>query len=110
GDATAQQVANTLRAIDAGGSATFGGVTPEDRYQIFLAIAVAALLAEWLLDERRPMPRPRLPHGRPSRRRVLGVVAGATIFLGACGPSDPLASGVDAAHGLYQRDPMAARE
>src|SRR5207245_7781738 len=95
GDATAQELANTLRAIDAGGSATIGGVTPEARYQIFLAIAVAALLAEWLLDERRPMPRPRLPHGRPSRRRVLGVVAGAIIFLGACGPSDPLASDVD---------------
>src|SRR5207302_970882 len=105
GDATAQELANTLRAIDAGGSATIGGVTPEDRYQIFLAIAVAALLAEWLLDERRPMPRPRLPHGRPSRRRVLGVVAGAIIFLGACGPSDPLASDVDAANDLYQRDP-----
>ena len=110
GDATAQELANTLRAIDAGGSATIGGVTPEDRYQIFLAIAVAALLVEWLLDERRPMPRPRLPHGRPSRRRVLGVVAGAIIFLGACGPSDPLASDVDAANDLYQRDPMAALE
>src|SRR5205823_5213172 len=57
GDATAQELANTLRAIDAGSSATIGGVTPEDRYQIFLAIAVAALLVEWLLDERRPRSR-----------------------------------------------------
>jgi Ca-activated chloride channel homolog len=110
GEATAQDIANTLRAIDAGAAATQTGVSPEDRYQIFLAIAVAALLAEWLLDDRRPMPRPRLPHGRPSRRRLLAALAGATMLFAACGPSDPLASDVDAANELYQRDPPAALE
>src|SRR5207237_1339098 len=69
GDATAQELANTLRAIDAGSSATIGGVTPEDRYQIFLAIAVAALLVEWLLDEARPIPRLR-PSARAVRPRT----------------------------------------
>ena len=110
GEATARDIANALRAIDTGPATNEAGVSPEDRYQIFLLIAVAALIAEWLLDERRPMPRPRLRHGRPSRRRVLSAVAGATIFFAACGPSDPLAADVDAANDLYQRDPTTALE
>jgi Ca-activated chloride channel family protein len=110
GEATAQDIANALRAIDAGPVAAQTGVSPEDRYQIFLAIAIAALLAEWLLDERRPMPRPRLPHGRPLRRRLLGGLASATMLFAACGPTDPLASDVDAANELYQRDPPTALE
>lgn len=62
-----------------------GGSVPDDRYQIPLALAVAALLADGLLTERRDMPRPRwlrLP-GAPSRRRSLvpAFVRGAPLWL-----------------------------
>ncbi|MDE3111684.1 MAG: VWA domain-containing protein [Chloroflexota bacterium] len=50
-----------------------GGSVPDDHYQIPLALAVAALIAEGLLSERRDMPRPRwLPSpAAPPRRRTL---------------------------------------
>src|SRR4029077_20146393 len=53
GEATAKSLTDALRAIDAGVTPTDGGVSPEDRYQIFLGIAVILLIADWLIDERR---------------------------------------------------------
>jgi Ca-activated chloride channel family protein len=109
GETAARSLADALRAIDAGVPTSEGVVSPEDRYQIFLGIAVAALILDWLIDERRPMPRPRVRGARPSpRRRLLGLVGAALLGLTACAPSDPLAADVDAANDLFQRDPAAA--
>ena len=74
-----------------------------------MAIAVFALLLEWLLDERRPMPRPQAPRVRASPRRRLLALLGATVLaLVACGSSDPLADGLDATNAVFQRDPVGA--
>ena len=109
GETAARSLADALRAIDAGETASDGAVSPEDRYQIFLGIAVAALILEWLVDERRPMPRPRVRGARPSpRRRLLGLLGAALLGLVACAPSDPVAAELDAANDLFQRDPAAA--
>jgi Ca-activated chloride channel family protein len=84
-------------------------VSPEDRYQIFLAIAVALLIADWLIDERRPMPRPRVPRGRPApRRRYLGAATAVLLLVVSCGPADPLADELDAANQTFLRDPAGS--
>jgi Ca-activated chloride channel family protein len=109
GELTARGLADALRALDTGGAPIEGGVSPEDRYQIFLGIAVLALIADWLIDERRPMPRPRVPRARPSpRRRLLGLLGAAVLGAVACGPTDPLAADLDAANELFLRDPTSA--
>jgi Ca-activated chloride channel family protein len=109
GDAAARSLAEALRAIGTVGTATEGGVSPDDRYQIFLGIAAVLLIADWLINERRPMPRPRVPRGRSApRRRVLGGVIGALLLVVACAPADPIADGVDAANQVFLRDPALA--
>src|SRR5206468_4382067 len=76
---------------------------------IFLAIAVALLIADWLLDERRAMPRPRVPRGRPApRRRMLGAAGALLLLVVACGPADPIADELDAANQVFLRDPASA--
>jgi Ca-activated chloride channel family protein len=108
-EAAATNLTDALRAIDATATPTEAGVTPEDRYQIFLGIAVVLLIADWLIDERRPMPRPRVPRGRPAlRRRALGAVSAVLLFVTACGPTDPIAAELDAANQVFTRDPAGA--
>src|SRR5438552_2859709 len=108
-EAAAKSLTDALRAIDAAATPTEGGVSPEDRYQIFLGIAVVLLIADWLIDERRPMPRPRVPRGRAApRRRVLGALSALLLLVVACGPADPIADEVDAANQLFPRDPAGA--
>ena len=109
GEAVAKSLTDALRTIDTAATPNDGGVSPEDRYQIFLAIAVALLIADWLIDERRPMPRPRVPRGRAApRRRVLGAVSAILLLVVACGPADPIADEVDATNQLFLRDPTGA--
>jgi Ca-activated chloride channel family protein len=109
GDATAKSLADVVRAIDTTPASREGGVSPEDRYQIFLGIGVALLIADWLLDERRRMPRPRVPRARAApRRRVLPAVSALLLLVVACGPGDPMADEVDAANQVFLRDPAGA--
>jgi Ca-activated chloride channel family protein len=109
GDAAVQTLADAVRGIDTAPVSNDGGVSPENRYQIFLGLAVALLIADWLIDERRAMPRPRLPRGRvASRRRGLAAVSTLLVLVLACGPGDPIADELDAANQVFQRDPAAA--
>ena len=109
GEATAKSLTDALRAIDTAATPTEGGVSPEDRYQIFLGIAIVLLIADWLIDERRAMPRPRVPRGRAApRRRVVGAVSAMLLLVVACGPADPIADEVDATNQLFLRDPAGA--
>jgi Ca-activated chloride channel family protein len=109
GEAAAKSLSDALRAIDAAPTPTEGGVSPEDRYQIFLGIAVLLLIADWLIDERRRMPHPRVPRGRAApRRRVLGAASAILLLVVACGPADPIADEVDATNQLFLRDPAGA--
>jgi Ca-activated chloride channel family protein len=109
-EAAVQSLIDAVRAIDTAAPVTTeGGVSPDDRYQIFLGIAVALLIADWLLDERRAMPRPRLPRGlRAPRRRALGATSALLVLVVACGPGDPIADDLDAANQVFLRDPAAA--
>jgi Ca-activated chloride channel family protein len=109
GDDAARSLGEALRAIDTAGTTTDGGVSPEDRYQIFLGLAVLLLIADWLIDERRPMPRPRVPRGRAApRRRLLGGVTAVLLLVVACGPVDLLADEVDAANPTFLHSPAGA--
>jgi Ca-activated chloride channel family protein len=109
GEAAANDLADAVRSIDSSTTPTEGGVSPEDRYQIFLGIAIAFLIADWLIDERRPMPRPDVPRGRPApRRRLLGSVSAGLVLIVACGSGDPLADEVDNANQVFLRDPAGA--
>ncbi|MEK6207919.1 MAG: VWA domain-containing protein [Chloroflexota bacterium] len=108
-EAAARSLADAVRAIDTAATPGEGGVSPEDRYQIFLGLAVALLIADWLIDERRAMPRPRLPRGRAApRRRALGAVSALLLLVMACGPGDVIADEVDAANQVFLRDPAGA--
>jgi Ca-activated chloride channel family protein len=109
GEAATKSLTDALRAIDSTPTPTEGGVSPEDRYQIFLGIAVILLITDWLINERRPMPRPRVPRGRAApRRRVLGAVSAVFLIVVACGPTDPIADEVDGANQLFLSDPAGA--
>jgi Ca-activated chloride channel family protein len=109
GEASAKSLTDALRGIDGAATTTEGGVSPEDRYQIFLGLAVILLIADWLINERRPMPRPRVPRGRAApRRRALGAVSALLLLVVACGPADPIADELDAANQLFLRDPAGA--
>ena len=109
GEAAAKSLSDALRAIDATVATADGGVSAEDRYQIFLGVALVLLIADWLIDERRPMPRPRVPRGRAApRRRVIGATTALLLLLAACGPGDPIADQLDAANQVFPHDPVAA--
>jgi Ca-activated chloride channel family protein len=109
GDAAAKTLTDALRAVDTTAATTEGGVSPEDRYQLFLGLALILLIADWLISERRPMPRPRVPRGRAApRRRVIGAAIGLLLLIVACGPQDPIADQLDAANQVFTHDPTAA--
>ena len=98
-EGTVKTLSDALRATDMAVATTEGGLSAEDRYQIFLGVGLVLLIADWLLGERRPMPRPRLPRGRAApRRRVLGAVSALLLLVVACGPGDPIADQLDAAN------------
>ena len=108
-EAAAKSLTDALRAIDTATTPTEGGVSPEDRYQFVLGMAVLLLIADWLIDERRPMPRPRVPRGRAApRRRWLGAASAVLLLVVACGPADPVADEVDSANQLFLHDPAGA--
>jgi Ca-activated chloride channel family protein len=109
GESVAKTLADSLRSIDTAILPIDAGVTPENRYQIFLGLAVILLIAEWLIDERRAMPRPRVPRGRRStRRRAFGAASALFLLVVACGPQDPVADELDAANQVFLHDPAAA--
>jgi tetratricopeptide (TPR) repeat protein len=110
GEAAAKSLADAVRAIDTSAAPVDGGVSPEDRYQIFLGLAVILLIADWLIDERRLMPRPRVRRGpaAPRRRVHAGAVMALLLLVVGCGPTDPIADEVDAANQVFLRDPAGA--
>jgi Ca-activated chloride channel family protein len=109
GEDSVRSLVAALRAVDPSAESTDAGVSPDNRYQLFLGLAVILLLAEWLIDERRAMPRPRLPRGGAApRRRLLGAASATLLLVAACGPSDPLAEEVDNANQVFLHDPAGA--
>lgn len=69
GDAVVRELASEIRTLDVSEISAEAGAVPDDRFQWALGIAVAALIAQWLLSDRRPMPTPRVI-GRERRDRA----------------------------------------
>ncbi|MGH2377304.1 MAG: VWA domain-containing protein [Candidatus Limnocylindria bacterium] len=97
GPGTVNSLVTELRRLDAselGGAE--GTPIPDDRYQLFLALAVAALIVEELISDRRRMPRPRslrAPRVRPrfriprpalGRAHGLVLLAASALALSSC--------------------------
>lgn len=106
GEATARELMTELRRLDASEiAATERGDIPDDRYQVFLGIAVAALALDWLLGDRRRMPLPRgLRPRRPSRPRTripLPRRAPASLLLAIVVATSCAEAATDEANQLY---------
>jgi Ca-activated chloride channel family protein len=87
-DSVIGDLARQLRTMEAVEPLDDAGAVPDERSAPFIAIAVALLLLEWLISDRRPMPTPR-GLGRPVARRgrrILGIAIGSAALWGvACG-------------------------
>jgi Ca-activated chloride channel family protein len=97
GIGTVNEVVTELRRLDASQLGEVeGGTIPDDRYQILLALAVALLIVEGALSERRGMPRPRGLRAPAARRRLrlalpsfgrastLGLIFTASLVSASC--------------------------
>ena len=107
-DGSVPELVRELRALDTSEIASDAGLIPDDRYQIVLALAIALLLLEWLIDDRAPMPAPRgaRPLARPRRRvRVPwarpATLALALVVVASC--TSPYAEQNQAANTLFAR-------
>lgn len=79
--AALRELVGELRVMETGAAFTQLAATKDERFQIPLAVALAALLAELLLSDRRPMPGPRPLRapgvaGKRTRFGLLGERAG----------------------------------
>jgi Ca-activated chloride channel family protein len=87
-DGVIGDLAGELRTMEAVEPLDDAGAVPDERSALFIAVAVALLLLEWLVSERRAMPTPR-GLGRPAARRgrrILGIAIGsAALWAVACG-------------------------
>ncbi len=91
------ELATSLQAM---GTGELTGATqrePDDRYQLFAAIALAALLLGWIVSDRRPLPRPGRARIRGARRSVLTGTLLALV-LASCGD---VAATNETANGLF---------
>lgn len=101
-DAVVGDLASQLRTLEAVEPVDNAGSVPDERSQIFVALAVAAVLVERLLSDRRRMPSPahQAMRAKPRRgRRILGIAIGSAM-LWAVGCSDA-ASTIEDANGLF---------
>ena len=98
-DGVIGDLASQLRQLEAVEPVENAGSIPDERSNIFVGIAVAAILAERLLSDRRRMPAPREARAPRHGRRVLGIaIASALFWAVACGQSGP---SIDDANALF---------
>ena len=86
-DAVVAELAGQLHGLEAIEPIENAGSVPDEKSGLFVAIAVAAVLAERLISDRRRMPSPRDARAPRRRgRRVLGIAIGSALLWGvACG-------------------------
>jgi Ca-activated chloride channel family protein len=100
-DSVIGDLARDLRTMEAVEPLDDAGAVPDERSAPFIGVAVALLLLEWLISDRRRMPTPR-GLGRPvvrRGRRILGIAIGsAALWAVACGDA---ALSNDTANGLF---------
>jgi Ca-activated chloride channel homolog len=99
-DAVIGDLARDLRTMEAVEPLDDAGAVPDERSAPFIAFAVALLLLEWLISERRAMPAPGgLVRPVARRRRILGIAIGSAAIWGiACGDA---ALSNETANGLF---------
>ncbi|HUQ40879.1 MAG TPA: VWA domain-containing protein, partial [Candidatus Limnocylindrales bacterium] len=102
-DAVIGELASQMHQLEAIEPVENAGSVPDEKSQFFVAIAVALVLIERLLSDRRRMPAPvtASPKMKTPRRgrRVLGVAIGSAVLWSiACGESGP---SVDTANGQF---------
>lgn len=93
-DAVLAELAGQMHSLEAVEPVENAGSVPDEKSQWFVAFAVAAMLLDRLLSDRRRSPSPRGDAGPPRRprrgRRVLGIAIGSTVLWAvACGGSGP---------------------
>lgn len=100
-DAVVDELAAKLRSLEATVPVDDAGTIPDERSQLFIAIAVAALLVDRFLPDRRRMPPLRSPAAaaRPRRRLLGSLIALSLLWAAACG-SDA-SSALDRANADY---------
>jgi Ca-activated chloride channel homolog len=88
---------HTLEAVEPVENA---GSIPDEKSQIFVALAVGMVLVERLISDRKRMPMPEVARAaKPRRRRLLGIAIGSAVLWSmACGDSGP---SVDRANGRF---------
>ena len=100
-DGVIGDLARALRTMEAVEPLDDAGSVPDERSAPMVTIALALLLLEWLISERRAMPSPR-GLGRPAARRgrrILGIAIGsAALWAIACGDA---ALSNETANGLF---------
>jgi Ca-activated chloride channel family protein len=106
-DAVIGELAAQMHTLEAIEPVENAGSIPDEKSQIFVALAVGLLLIERLLSDRRPMPMPEVARtSKPRRRRLLGIAIGSALLWGvACGESGPT---VDRANGRFAAGDYAA--
>ena len=90
-DSVVGELAASMHALEAVEPVENAGSIPDEKSQIFIAIAVGLVLLERLMSDRRRMPMPEVARAaRPRRRRLLGIAIGSALLWGmACGDSGP---------------------
>jgi len=102
-DSVIGQLGSELHGLEAVEPIENAGSVPDEKSQIFIALAVGAILIERLLSDRRRMPAPKVARvSRPRRgRRILGIAFGsALLWAAACGGAVPSAA---QANGMFSR-------
>ena len=98
-DGVIGELASSMHALEAVEPVEDAGTVPDEKSQIFVAIAVALVLLERLLSDRRRMPAPETRRVASPRRgrRILGIAIGSAILWGlACGEAAPSADTANA--------------
>ena len=100
GDGVIGELAAQMHGLEAIEPVENAGSIPDEKSQLFVALAVGFVLIERLISDRRRMPMPEIGvTQKPRRRRLLGIAIGsALLWSAACGESGPT---VDRANGRF---------
>ena len=99
-DGVIGELAAQMHGLEAIEPVENAGSIPDEKSQVFVALAVGFVLIERLISDRRRMPMPEVARTpKPRRRRLLGIAIGsALLWSAACGESGPT---VDRANGRF---------
>ncbi len=101
-DGVIGELAAQMHGLEAIEPVENAGSIPDEKSQLFVALAVGLVLLDRLISDRRRMPMPetaRVPKPKPRRRRLLGIAIGSALLWSVgCGQSGAT---VDRANGRF---------